>query len=101
MFFSRLLTFICNTSCKISRQQCLEQARDSVRLAKSFCEDVEFSPEDATRTDPEFLCQVLEAVVEAGATTLNIPDTVGYTMPEEFGELIREHSADVRGSTRL
>src|SRR6476661_9127117 len=74
---------------RISRQQCLEQARDSVRLARSLCNDVEFSPEDATRTDPEFLFQVLEAVVEAGATTLNIPDTVGYSMPEEFGELIR------------
>ena len=76
----------------ISREQCLEQARDAVRLAKSFCQDVEFSPEDATRTDPDFLCQVLEAVVEAGATTLNIPDTVGYTMPAEFGELIQSYS---------
>ena len=74
---------------RISRQQCLEQARDSVRLARTFCDDVEFSPEDATRTDPEFLFQVLEAVVEAGATTLNIPDTVGYTVPAEFGALIR------------
>jgi 2-isopropylmalate synthase len=74
---------------KISRQQCLEQARDSVRLAKSLCADVEFSPEDATRTAHEILFQVLEAVVEAGATTLNIPDTVGYSTPEEFGELIR------------
>ncbi len=69
---------------KITRQKCLEQARDAVRLAKSLCEDVEFSPEDATRTDPEFLFQILTAVVEAGATTLNIPDTVGYTMPAEF-----------------
>jgi len=74
---------------KISRQQCLEQAHDSVRLAKSLCGDVEFSPEDATRTDHEFLYQALDAVVEAGATTLNIPDTVGYSMPEEYGELIR------------
>jgi 2-isopropylmalate synthase len=74
---------------KISRQQCLEQARHSVRLAKSLCADVEFSPEDATRTDHKFLFQVLDAVVEAGAKTLNIPDTVGYSMPEEFGELIR------------
>ncbi|MGH9538434.1 MAG: 2-isopropylmalate synthase, partial [Terriglobales bacterium] len=74
---------------RISRQECLQQARDSVRLAKSRCADVEFSPEDATRTDHEFLFQVLEAVVEAGATTLNIPDTVGYSMPEEFGDLIR------------
>jgi 2-isopropylmalate synthase len=74
---------------RISRQQCLEQARDSVRLARTFCDDVEFSPEDATRTDPEFLFQVLQSVVEAGATTLNIPDTVGYTVPAEFGALIR------------
>ncbi len=82
---------------KISRQQCLEQARDAVRLAKSFCQDVEFSPEDATRTDHEFLCKVLEAVIEAGATTLNIPDTVGYTVPSEFGELIQTIRQRVRG----
>ncbi len=82
---------------KISRQQCLDQARDSVRLAKSLCADVEFSPEDATRTEHEFLYQVLNAVVEAGATTLNIPDTVGYTMPSEFGELIQGIRQNVRG----
>ncbi len=82
---------------KISQQQCLEQARDSVRLAKSLCADVEFSPEDATRTDHEFLYQVLNAVVEAGATTLNIPDTVGYSMPAEFGELIHGIRQHVRG----
>lgn len=82
---------------RISREQCLQQARDAVRLAKSFCNDVEFSPEDATRTDPDFLCHVLEAVVEAGATTLNIPDTVGYSMPEEFGELIRKIRRQLRG----
>src|SRR5438132_13682921 len=74
---------------RISRQQCLEQARDAVRLAKSLCQDVEFSPEDATRTDLEFLLQIVQAVVEAGATTVNIPDTVGYSMPAEFGELIQ------------
>ena len=74
---------------RISRQQCLEQAADAVRYAGTFCDDVEFSPEDATRTDPEFLFQVLDAVVQAGATTLNIPDTVGYTVPVEFGALIR------------
>jgi 2-isopropylmalate synthase len=83
---------------RISRQQALEQARDSVRLARTFCNDVEFSPEDATRTDPEFLFQVLEAVIEAGATTLNIPDTVGYTVPAEFGELIRNIRQRVRGA---
>ena len=73
---------------KISRQQCVEQAREAVSLAKSLCQDVEFSPEDATRTDPEFLCEVLQAAVDAGATTLNIPDTVGFTTPEEFKNLI-------------
>jgi 2-isopropylmalate synthase len=82
---------------RISRQQCLEQAVEAVRLAKSLCDDVEFSPEDATRTDPEFLCQVVEAVVAAGATTVNIPDTVGFTTPVEFGELIRTIRGTVRG----
>jgi len=86
---------------RLTRQQCLEQARDSVRLAKSFCDDVEFSPEDATRTDPEFLFQVLEAVVEAGATTLNIPDTVGYSVPAEFGELIQNIRQRVRGIEKV
>jgi 2-isopropylmalate synthase len=86
---------------KISRQQCLEQARDAVRLAKSLCDDVEFSPEDATRTDHEFLCRVLEAVVEAGATTLNIPDTVGYTVPVEFTELIQTIRQRVRGIEKV
>ena len=73
---------------RMTRDECVAQARDAVRFAKSLCQDVEFSPEDATRTDPDFLCRVLRAVVEAGATTLNIPDTVGYTMPSEFAELI-------------
>ena len=82
---------------KMSRQQCLEQARDAVRLAKSFCDDVEFSPEDATRTDPEFLYQILEAVIEAGATTLNIPDTVGYCTPADFGQAIQGIRERVRG----
>jgi 2-isopropylmalate synthase len=82
---------------KISRRECLEQARDAVRLAKSFCDDVEFSPEDATRSDPAFLFQLLEAVVEAGATTLNIPDTVGYTVPAEYAELITTIRQRVRG----
>src|SRR5438093_3879122 len=82
---------------KITRQKCLEQARDAVRLAKSLCADVEFSPEDATRTDPEFLFQILTAVVEAGATTLNMPDTVGYTMPAEFAALIHTIRQRVKG----
>src|SRR5580700_10335966 len=82
---------------RITRDQCLAQARDAVRFAKSLCDDVEFSPEDATRTDPDFLCKVREAVVEAGATTLNIPDTVGYTVPAEFGELISTIRRRVKG----
>ena len=82
---------------RISREQCLEQARSSVRLAKSFCHDVEFSPEDATRTDREFLCQVVQAVVDEGATTVNIPDTVGYTMPAEYAEIIQMLRERVRG----
>jgi 2-isopropylmalate synthase len=82
---------------RISRQQCLEQAIEAVCLAKSLCDDVEFSPEDATRTDPDFLCQVVEAVVAAGANTVNIPDTVGYTTPVEFGELICTIREKVRG----
>jgi len=82
---------------RISRAQCLEQARESVRLAKSFCPDVEFSPEDATRTDRDFLCEVVQAVIDAGATTVNIPDTVGYTMPAEFAEIIQMLRERVRG----
>ncbi len=82
---------------RITREECLTQAREAVAFAKSLCPDVEFSPEDATRTDPEFLCQVLEAVVAAGATTLNIPDTVGYTIPSEFGELISTIRRRVKG----
>jgi 2-isopropylmalate synthase len=82
---------------RISRRECLEQARDAVQLAKSFCGDVEFSAEDATRSDPDFLCAVLEAVVEAGATTINIPDTVGYTVPGEYADLILRIRQRVRG----
>lgn len=81
----------------ISRRDCLEQARDAVRLAKSLCADVEFSPEDATRSDTEFLCEVLEAVIEAGATTVNIPDTVGYAVPAEYADLIQTLRRRVRG----
>ena len=82
---------------RITRDHCVEQAREAIRFAKSLCDDVEFSPEDATRTDPDFLCRVLEAVVEAGATTLNIPDTVGYTVPSEFGDLITTIRQRVKG----
>ncbi len=86
---------------RITREKCLEQAREAVRHAKSLCADVEFSPEDATRTDVKFLCQVLEAVIAAGATTVNIPDTVGYSMPEEYGQLIRTLRERVAGIDKV
>jgi 2-isopropylmalate synthase len=73
---------------KLTRQQCISKAASAVRLARSLVTDVEFSPEDAGRSDPHFLCQVLGTVIEAGATTLNIPDTVGYNTPKEYGSLI-------------
>src|ERR1700687_5312021 len=86
---------------RISRENCLEQARAAVRHAKSLCADVEISPEDATRTDVPFLCQVVEAVIAAGATTVNIPDTVGYTIPEEYGRLIRTLREEVAGIDKV
>ncbi|MEI6970872.1 MAG: 2-isopropylmalate synthase, partial [bacterium] len=66
----------------------VKQAVANVKYARRFCDDVEFSPEDASRTEPEFLAQVVEAVIDAGAGTVNIPDTVGYSVPSEFGALI-------------
>jgi 2-isopropylmalate synthase len=71
-----------------TRPEVIEMARSTVTYARNLCKDVEFSAEDATRSDRDFMVQVLEAAVEAGATTLNIPDTVGYAMPEEYGALI-------------
>ncbi|MBI3362256.1 MAG: 2-isopropylmalate synthase [Chloroflexi bacterium] len=73
---------------KMDREQVIERAGEMVAYARGLCADVEFSPEDAGRSDPEFLYVVLAEAIKAGATTLNIPDTVGYTTPEEFGELI-------------
>lgn len=80
---------------KKSRDQVLDAAVAAVKLAKSYCDDVEFSAEDATRSDIDYLCQVVEAVIDAGATTVNIPDTVGYTIPEEYSKLIRTLRARV------
>jgi len=73
---------------KKSREEVLETAREMVARAKQCTDDIEFSPMDASRTEPEYLYQMLEAVIDAGATTLNIPDTVGYAIPEEYGRLI-------------
>ena len=74
---------------KITREQAIDQIADSVALARTFCDDVEFSPEDATRTDPDFLLKVCEVAIQAGATTLNLPDTVGYCLPQDYAAMFR------------
>ena len=86
---ARIHTFIATSDLhlqaklRLTREQCLEAAIDAVRYARQQTSDVQFSAEDATRTDFEFLCRIVEAVIAAGATTINLPDTVGYTTPEE------------------
>ncbi|WP_437581173.1 2-isopropylmalate synthase [Sorangium sp. So ce887] len=85
---------------RMSRAEVLDRVRAMVAYARDLCADVEFSPEDAGRSEPEFLYQVLEAAIAAGATTLNIPDTVGYTMPSEFGALIAGIRKNVPGIDR-
>jgi 2-isopropylmalate synthase len=92
---SRIHTFIATSELhmekklRMTRDQVFEQAKLAVRFARNLCGDIEFSPEDGYRSDPDFLCRVLEAVIVEGATTLNIPDTVGYAIPELYGEFIR------------
>jgi 2-isopropylmalate synthase len=73
---------------KKSREEVLQTSREMVARARRYTEDIEFSPMDASRTEPEYIYQILEAVIKAGANTLNIPDTVGYAIPGEFGRLI-------------
>jgi 2-isopropylmalate synthase len=75
---------------RISRETCLEQIVDGVTLARTFTDDVEFSAEDATRSDRDFLCRVVEAAIDAGATTINLPDTVGYATPEDLRDFFEE-----------
>ncbi|KAJ2813461.1 2-isopropylmalate synthase (Alpha-isopropylmalate synthase) (Alpha-IPM synthetase) [Coemansia furcata] len=83
---------------KITRAQCLQRIADMVGFAKSLCADIEFSPEDAGRSDPAFLCEALATAITAGATTLNIPDTVGYNTPSEYGALIKHLRANTAGA---
>ncbi len=91
----RIHTFIATSPIHMQRKlrmtpdQVLAQAVHAVKRARRYTDDVEFSPEDAGRSEPDFLCRVIEAVIDAGATTVNIPDTVGYNIPQQFGELIR------------
>ena len=82
-----------------NREEVMDLAVSMVERAKGYCSDVEFSPMDATRTDPEYLYQMLEAVIKAGATTINVADTVGYAIPSNFSDLIRsiKENVDWRG----
>ena len=101
--YPRIHTFIATSEIhmkyklKMDRAQVLEKVATMVAYAKSKCDDIEFSPEDAGRSEPEFLYEVLEVAIKAGATTLNIPDTVGYTMPDEYGALISGIIKNVKG----
>ncbi|MBW2616711.1 MAG: 2-isopropylmalate synthase, partial [Deltaproteobacteria bacterium] len=83
---------------KMDREKVVREAVDAVRYAKGFTDNVEFSTEDGTRSDRDYLCKIFGAVIEAGATTVNLPDTVGYAVPEEYGQLItyvRQHTPDI------
>ncbi|MCB1977280.1 MAG: 2-isopropylmalate synthase [Nitrosomonas sp.] len=92
---ARIHTFIATSpihmknKLRMSPEQVIEQAVKAVKWAGEYTNDIDFSPEDAGRSEIDFLCRILEKVIDAGATTINIPDTVGYTMPEQFGNLIR------------
>jgi 2-isopropylmalate synthase len=86
---------------KKSRREVIAMTREAVRQARSYAEEVEFSAEDATRSDPDYLCEVLHTAVEAGATILNVPDTVGYTTPNEFSRLVEAVKTRVVGDRKL
>ena len=103
----RIHTFLATSDihmkCKLNmtREEVITNAAAAVKYAKSLCPTVEFSPEDGTRSDVQFLYQVLEAVIEAGADVLNIPDTVGYSTPAEFGKLIKGIRENVKGIDKV
>lgn len=92
---ARIHTFIATSALHMEKklrmtpEQVLEQAKQSVRFARNLCADIEFSPEDGYRSDVDFLCRVIEAVISEGATTINVPDTVGYAIPELYGNFIK------------
>jgi 2-isopropylmalate synthase len=104
---ARLHTFLATSDIhlthklKISRAECIDRAAAAVRHALKYTDDVEFSAEDAMRTDPAFLCQVVQAAVDAGATTINIPDTVGYTYPSEYRRVIEQLFSTVQGIEKV
>ncbi len=86
---------------RITRDECLQSAVDAVKLARRFTDDVEFSAEDATRSDREYLCRVIESVIAAGATTINLPDTVGYATPDELRDFFANIIARVPNADRV
>ncbi|HKB27365.1 MAG TPA: 2-isopropylmalate synthase [Methylomirabilota bacterium] len=103
----RLHTFVATSDIHLkyklrkSRAEVLKASVEAVKHARGYCEDVEFSPEDASRSDFDYMCDVLSAVIEAGATTINIPDTVGYAIPKEWGERITRIRERVQGIDKV
>ena len=104
---NRIHTFIASSDLhleaklRMTREQALQQAGECVRQAKSYVEDVEFSAEDATRSDPGFLLQMVNVAIEAGATTINLPDTVGYSTPAEYQQIFERARASIAGSNHI
>lgn len=104
---SRIHTFIATSDIhmkmklQITPNQVVEQAVRAVKRAKQYTDDVEFSPEDAGRSDEDFLCRIIEATIKAGATTINIPDTVGYNIPHQFGATIKSLIERVPNSDKV
>src|SRR5688500_9268314 len=86
---------------RMTPDEVIRRAVEGVKRAKGYVEDVEFSPEDAARTELDFLSEVVEKAVEAGATTLNIPDTVGYAVPSHYADIIRHLKKNVRGADNV
>ena len=86
---------------KISRAQALDQAAESVALACTYSDNIEFSAEDATRSDPAFLTEIVKVAVQAGATTINLPDTVGYTTPDEYKQLFQRMHREIPGAENI
>ena len=105
--FPRIHTFLATSDIhmkyklKMSREEVLEKAYYAVKHAKGYCSDIEFSAEDASRTDIDFLTQVVETVIDAGATTVNVPDTVGYTTPDEYFKMITHLKENVKGIDKI
>src|SRR5690349_19560838 len=103
---SRIHTFLATSDLhlqaklRMSREECLDSAVEAIKLARRFTDDVEFSAEDATRSDRDFLCRVIEAVIAAGCTTVNLPDTVGYATPDELREFFADIIARVPNASR-